>query len=108
MFFLFQALYEGLLVDLPLAEFFLQALVGESGGEADIHRLAALDERLHRSLLQLRALPPAAVPDLGLDFTVMTDELGEQKVSECLMATINIILRIYWTTFLCLDANAPW
>lgn len=78
-------MYENLLVELPFAEFFLQSLVGESGvgsgdGEADIHRLAALDERLHKSLLQLRSLPADAVLDLGLDFTVMSDELGEQKV----------------------------
>lgn len=61
----------------------MQAVVGEergNEGEADIHRLAALDERLHRSLLQLRAMPAAAVADLGLDFTVMSDELGEQTV----------------------------
>ncbi|XP_077295571.1 ubiquitin-protein ligase E3C isoform X2 [Arctopsyche grandis] len=88
-----KALYEGLLVELPLAEFFLQAVVGEergNEGEADIHRLAALDERLHRSLLQLRAMPAAAVADLGLDFTVMSDELGEQRVEELKAGGANI------------------
>lgn len=83
-----KALYENLLVELPLAEFFVGKLCG--GGEADVHALASLDPALHRGLLQLRAHPRRAVPDLGLDFTLLNDELGEQTIEELKPGGANI------------------
>ncbi|XP_052758997.1 ubiquitin-protein ligase E3C [Galleria mellonella] len=73
-----KALYENLLVELPLAEFFLSKLC--SRREPDVHALASLDPALYRGLLQLKAHRRRDVPDLGLDFTVVSDELGEQRV----------------------------
>ncbi|CAH0592635.1 unnamed protein product [Chrysodeixis includens] len=83
-----KALYESLLVELPLAEFFLGKLCG--GGEADVHALASLDPALHRGLLLLRAHPRRQVTDLGLDFTLLTDELGEQRIEELKPGGANI------------------
>ncbi|KAJ8736180.1 hypothetical protein PYW08_006836 [Mythimna loreyi] len=83
-----KALYENLLVELPLAEFFLGKLCG--CGEADVHALASLDPALHRGLLLLRAHARRDVPDLGLDFTVLTDELGEQRIEELKPGGANI------------------
>lgn len=83
-----KAMYENLLVELPLAEFFLGKLCG--CGEADVHALASLDPALHRGLLLLRAHARRDVPDLGLDFTLLTDELGEQRIEELKPGGANI------------------
>ncbi|CAG4977925.1 unnamed protein product [Parnassius apollo] len=83
-----KALYESLLVELPLAEFFLSKLC--SSREADVHALASLDPALYRGLLLLRAHRRQDVPDLGLDFTLLSDELGEQKIEELKPGGANI------------------
>ncbi|XP_061385742.1 ubiquitin-protein ligase E3C isoform X2 [Danaus plexippus] len=74
-----KALYENLLVELPLAEFFLAKLC--STREPDVHALASLDPGLYRGLLMLKA-HREDVSDLGLDFTIISDELGEQRINE--------------------------
>lgn len=74
----FQALYENLLVELPLAEFFLSKLVGRHS-DVDVHHLASLDPVMYRNLLFLKSYE-GDVADLGLDFTVLNDELGETRV----------------------------
>jgi hypothetical protein len=76
--FCFQALYENLLVELPLAEFFLSKLVGRHS-DVDVHHLASLDPIMYRNLLFLKSYE-GDVTDLGLDFTVLSDELGETRV----------------------------
>lgn len=76
--FCFQALYENLLVELPLAEFFLSKLVGRHS-DVDVHHLASLDPIMYRNLLFLKSYE-GDVADLGLDFTVLNDELGETRV----------------------------
>lgn len=48
-----KALYENLLVELPLAEFFLSKLAGKHS-DVDVHQLASLDPVLHRNLLSLK------------------------------------------------------
>lgn len=75
-----KALYENLLVELPLAEFFLGKL--SSVREAAVQQLASLDPALYRGLLMLKAHRRQDVPELGLDFTVVSDELGEQRIEE--------------------------
>uniref|UniRef100_A0A336MWB4 Ubiquitin-protein ligase E3C n=1 Tax=Culicoides sonorensis TaxID=179676 RepID=A0A336MWB4_CULSO len=75
-----KALYENLLVELPLAEFFLTKLAGKHS-DVDVHQLASLDPVLHRNLMSLKAYE-GDVTDLGLDFTVVCDELGETRVEE--------------------------
>ncbi|XP_069702572.1 ubiquitin-protein ligase E3C isoform X1 [Periplaneta americana] len=75
-----KALYENLLVELPLAEFFLSKLVGRHS-DVDVHHLASLDPVMYRNLLFLKSYE-GDVADLGLDFTVLNDELGETRVDE--------------------------
>lgn len=75
-----KALYENLLVELPLAEFFLSKLAGKQS-DVDVHQLASLDPVLHRNLLSLKAYE-GDVEELGLDFTVVINELGETKVHD--------------------------
>lgn len=74
-----KALFENLLVELPLAEFFLSKLAGRHSDIIDIHQLISLDPVLHRNLMSLKAYE-GDVSDLGLDFTVVCDEYGETKV----------------------------
>ncbi|CAF4795444.1 unnamed protein product [Pieris macdunnoughi] len=83
-----KALYENLLVELPLAEFFLAKLC--SSREPDVHALASLDPGLYRGLLLLKSHSWEDVPDLGLDFTVVSDELGEQRIEELKPGGANI------------------
>mgnify|MGYP000899150096 CR=1 FL=1 len=71
-------MYENLLVELPLAEFFLSKLVSRHS-DVSIHHLASLDPVMYKNLLFLKS-DEDDVADLGLDFTVVVDELGETKV----------------------------
>jgi ubiquitin-protein ligase E3 C len=75
-----KALYENLLVELPLAEFFLSKLAGRNSDILDIHQLISLDPVLHRNLMKVAY--EGDVGDLGLDFTVVCEELGETRVVE--------------------------
>ncbi|XP_045771011.1 ubiquitin-protein ligase E3C [Maniola jurtina] len=83
-----KALYENLLVELPLAEFFLAKMC--STREPDVHALASLDPALYRGLLMLKSHRREDVPDLGLDFTIVSDELGEQRIEELKPGGANI------------------
>jgi len=74
-----KCLYEGILVDVSFAGFFLKkwALTGgansapmESGYRANINDLRELDEGLYRGLLALKNAPAEEVEDFGLTFTV--------------------------------------
>lgn len=71
-----KAIFENILVDLPLAEFFLAKLLVD---RASAHYLKSLDPVLYRNLLYLRDYK-GDVQDLGLDFTNVTMDLGETKV----------------------------
>ncbi|KAL3283640.1 hypothetical protein HHI36_006779 [Cryptolaemus montrouzieri] len=73
-----KAIFENILVDLPLAEFFLAKLLVD---RAPAHYLKSLDPVLYRNLLYLRDYP-GDVTDLGLDFTTVHNDLGETKVLE--------------------------
>lgn len=66
------------MVELPLADFFLSKLAGKQS-DVDVHQLASLDPELHRNLLSLKAYD-GDVEELGLDFTVVENELGETNV----------------------------
>lgn len=72
-------MYENLLVELPLAEFFMSKVVGRHA-DVDMHHLVSLDPILYHNLLYLKNYE-GDVQELGLDFTVVHDELGETKVS---------------------------
>lgn len=75
-----KCLYENLLVELPLAEFFLSKLIGRNS-DVGVHHLASLDPVMYKNLLFLKNYEED-VAELGLDFTVVDDELGETKVKE--------------------------
>ncbi|KAL1497278.1 hypothetical protein ABEB36_008270 [Hypothenemus hampei] len=73
-----KAVFENILVDLPLAEFFLAKLLVERTSAC---YLKSLDPVLYRNLLYLRDYM-GDVGDLGLDFTTVSNDLGETKVME--------------------------
>lgn len=83
-----KALYENLLVELPFAEFFLSKLVGRHS-DVDVHHLASLDPLMYRNLLYLKNYD-GDVADLGLDFTVLNEELGKTRVDELKEGGANI------------------
>lgn len=76
---LLQALYENMLVELPFASFFLSKLLGTSA-DVDIHHLASLDPEMYRNLLFLKSYE-GDVEELGLNFTVVNNDLGEAQVT---------------------------
>ncbi|KAK5897755.1 hypothetical protein CgunFtcFv8_015231 [Champsocephalus gunnari] len=75
-----KALYENMLVELPFAGFFLSKLLGTSA-EVDIHHLASLDPEMYRNLLFLKSYEED-VEELGLNFTIVNNDLGEAQVVE--------------------------
>lgn len=91
-----KALFENILVDLPLAEFFLAKLLVD---RISAHYLKSLDPVLYRNLLYLRDYP-GDVQDLGLDFTTVTNDLGETKVGMFVRNWIYIMMFVvfrWWT-----------
>lgn len=74
-----KAVYEKLLVDIPLASYFLEKLLG---GEADINHLRALDPNMYRNMLALRKYDAQALDDLCLSFIVSDNILGDVKSIE--------------------------
>ncbi|XP_050023140.2 ubiquitin-protein ligase E3C [Dermacentor andersoni] len=76
-----KALYEGMLVELPMAHFFLAKLVASGRGDLGLHHLASLEPLVYRNLFFLKSYK-GDVADLGLDFTVVTSQLGNSTVEE--------------------------
>ena len=64
---------------LPLAPFFLSKIVGQALMNVDIDHLYSLDPELHKHLLSLKTYE-GDVQDLGLDFTIAVNDLGERGV----------------------------
>jgi hypothetical protein len=67
-----------MLVELPFAGFFLSKLLGTSA-DVDIHHLASLDPEVYKNLLFLKSYEED-VEELGLNFTVVNNDLGEAQV----------------------------
>ncbi|CAL4147386.1 unnamed protein product, partial [Meganyctiphanes norvegica] len=84
-----KALYENLLVEVPLAGFFLSKLLGRSSSSVEFHHLDSLDPELCRNLLYLKTYT-GDVQDLGLDFTILTSDLGQNTVDELIEDGSNI------------------
>ena len=80
--FFLQAIYENLLVEIPLAGFFLSKLLGRQSTSVEFHYLDSLDPELCRNLLSLKNFD-GDIQDLGLDFTVLNAELGQNDVRFC-------------------------
>ena len=98
-----QALYEKLLVEIPLAGFFLSKLLSRKGFSTEFHHLDSLDHELCHNLLYLKNFK-GDVQDLGLDFTVLQSDLGKNTVSEAVVLSIFIeahleFLLITWSKY---------
>ncbi|KAL7057662.1 hypothetical protein AAHC03_016370 [Spirometra sp. Aus1] len=76
-----KALYEGMLVEIRFAHFFLAKLVSRTGGSLGFDYLHSLDRELYRQLCNLKKYR-GNVRDLELDFTIVQDNFGESKVIE--------------------------
>lgn len=66
---------QGIIVELPLAPFFLKQLLRRG---VDVNDLATLDEELYRNLMFLRSYE-GDVEDLALTFTVTRDIYGDHQ-----------------------------
>jgi len=75
-----KALYRQILLELPLAAFFMQLCAFGCVSSA-VDYLATLDPDLHKNLLKLKNFD-GDWAELGLDFTIASEELGEAKVIE--------------------------
>ncbi|KAH6842802.1 hypothetical protein B0I37DRAFT_204008 [Chaetomium sp. MPI-CAGE-AT-0009] len=73
-----KCLYEGILIDISFAGFFLLKWASSAGGadsyRANINDLRELDEELYQGMLRLKNYP-GDVSDLSLDFTI-TDQIS--------------------------------
>jgi len=77
-----KVIYENMLIELPFASFFLQKLLSRTlAGDVDIHHLQSMDPEMYKNLLSLKHYD-GDVCELGLDFTVANNELGEAQVEE--------------------------
>ncbi|GLT31999.1 hypothetical protein SLA2020_066960 [Shorea laevis] len=76
--FLAKAMYEGILVDLPLANFFLSKLKQKYNYLID---LSSLDPELYRHLIFLKNYE-GDISELELYFIIVNNEYGEQRVEE--------------------------
>ncbi len=71
-----QAMFEGILLELPLAGFFLKKF--RAGAWCDVNDLPTLDAELYRNLMRLRDYEGDA-SDLALTFTVADSTLGDHR-----------------------------
>ncbi|CAD5111600.1 DgyrCDS895 [Dimorphilus gyrociliatus] len=76
-----KALYEDMLVDLPIAHFFLAKILGRTT-DLDINHLASLDPELYKNLMAFKQYD-GDVSELGLDMTISNTSLpGQMEVVE--------------------------
>jgi ubiquitin-protein ligase E3 C len=77
-----KAMYEGIIVELPLAAFFLKKLRGVS---SDLNDLPSLDRQLYRNLLEL-SKPETNLEALALNFTIQRSAARPDEADVPLMA----------------------
>ncbi|CAH1393611.1 unnamed protein product [Nezara viridula] len=75
-----KALFENVLVEVPLADFFLSEIMGHSN-ELYINGLATLDPDLYKNLISLTCYK-GDLSELGLDFTLTLNDFGESRAIE--------------------------
>lgn len=68
-----KAVFDGILVDIPLAKFFRLKMLGEVNYPTD---LMSLDPQMYKSIKMLKSYPAETVEDLGLTFTVVNNAFG--------------------------------
>lgn len=77
-----KAIFDKIMVELPLASFFLAKLLARRhSSDVDLHNLASLDPMLYKNLVYLKNYK-GNVADLNLDFTISNNELDEHEVVE--------------------------
>ena len=72
-----------------MASFFLSKLLGQKSANVDIDHLQSLDPMLYKNLLYLKNYD-GDVQDLGLDFTIVSEEVGQAHVEEMKAGGANI------------------
>lgn len=77
-----KALYDGILVDVKLASFFLGKWLGHQGYLDDLASLHSLDAALYRGLIQLKNYTGDVENDFALNFTVSDEEFGVTHTTE--------------------------
>lgn len=77
-----KALYEGILVDVPFASFFLGKWLGHQSYLDDVASLQSLDADLYRGLIQLKNYTGDVENDFALNFTVSDEEFGVTHTTE--------------------------
>ncbi|RMZ52836.1 hypothetical protein APUTEX25_000955, partial [Auxenochlorella protothecoides] len=82
-----KALYEGLLLDAPLAPFFLRRLQGHV---PQLEDLIALDPGVHRSLLLVKQYDGDTLDSMSLDFTAETEVFGRRVGEELVPGGANV------------------
>lgn len=86
-----KAVYEQILVDVPLAGFFLSKL--RDGRPPELNDLSSLDPELYHHLLSLKGMPAADVEALGLDFTVTDVRVAVPKSQHCSARSLRLCTR---------------
>ncbi|GAA5951470.1 hypothetical protein JCM3765_005944 [Sporobolomyces pararoseus] len=71
-----KALYQGILIDVRFAAFFLAKWLGK---QSYLDDLASLDPELYAGLLKLKNYPGNVEEDLSLNFTVTDDDFGVSR-----------------------------
>lgn len=82
-----KAVFDGVLVNIPLARFFLLKMLGQFNYPID---LGSLDPQLYKNMKFLKNYPPGSVEDLGLNFTVASNAFGAVKEIELIKNGRNI------------------
>lgn len=82
-----KAIFDGVLVDIPLARFFMSKILGQFYYPSD---LKSLDPELHKNMKYLKNCPKDMVEDLGLNFTVAINAYGSAKEVELVRNGKNI------------------
>ena len=77
-----KALYEGILVDVKFASFFLSKWLGHQSYLDDLASLDSLDGELYRGLIYLKNYQGDVEADLALSFTVADEEFGVSHTTE--------------------------
>ena len=83
-----KAIYEGILVDVPFAEFFLRKIRGKKNGFDD---LQSLDKELYTNLCFLRGYE-GSIEDLGLYFAVEQDNFGRVVVEDLIPGGKDVVV----------------
>lgn len=82
-----KALYEGILVNAPLARFFVAKWLGE---QSYFNDLPSLDLELYRGLKMLKSYKGDVEADFGLNFTLSNQDFGETTTVELIPNGSNV------------------